>query len=420
MLEKSMMYGQKPRKMAKVSAMICEYFAEAVGAVQSMGLEPYHKWKFYTDFKCRYYGALTALFQGQYVQIRLRQMGTCVSYYRRAVNLLCRARFISESGGIIAAEMLRRVSHPEETAIHLPTKFECLQSHVEELLKPRNTRKDDPNYYLAASMSKDEDSEDDDYYYYSESEHGSPGNGRSAAIKGQHVQDQLQQMGTRVSYYRRAVNLLGRTRMILKSVGKTAASMLGFSHGRVSHPEETAMYLRTEIECLQRNLEELVEPSNTRKDDPNYYLAVLMSKDEDLVDDDYYYYSESKHGRPGNGQSAAIKELEIRRKTLEFAMDVAVAKWREAKLDNEHFFHQPVVPVLSDDDDSDCLGKTPSKTTHRRQLDKVKGESLVKPIAFRVDDPELLYILEVYSIGMYIGLSNTILFKDLGPKVTRH
>lgn len=56
------------------------------------------KWQLYSEFKCRYYGAVTALFQGQHVQDQLQQMGTRVSYYRRAVNLLGRASLISERG----------------------------------------------------------------------------------------------------------------------------------------------------------------------------------------------------------------------------------------------------------------------------------------------------------------------------------
>jgi len=63
-------------------------------------------------------------------------------------------------------------------------------------------------------------------------------------------------MGTRVSYYRRAVNLLGRAGLISESGSKTVA---------------------------------------------------LISKDEDSTDDDYYYYLESEHGHHGAGQSAAAK-----------------------------------------------------------------------------------------------------------------
>jgi len=82
------------------------------------------KWQLYTEFKCRYYGAVTALFQGQYVQDQLQQMGTRVSYYQKAVNLLGRAGQISEIG-----------------------------ANTESL------------------MRKDEDSADDDYYYYLEMKH---------------------------------------------------------------------------------------------------------------------------------------------------------------------------------------------------------------------------------------------------------
>lgn len=92
------------------------------------------KWQLYSEFKCRYYGAVTALFQGQHVQDQLQQMGTRVSYYRRAVNLLGRADAISEKGAI------------------------------------------------ADKKTKDYDSADDDYYYYLETE-GQGSKSRSAAIK---------------------------------------------------------------------------------------------------------------------------------------------------------------------------------------------------------------------------------------------
>jgi len=111
----------------------------------------------------------------------------------------------------------------------------------------------------------------------------------------------------------------------------------------------------------------------------------------------------------------------MRRDTLSFAMDVAAAKWRAAKSENELIYHEPVVPVLSDDDDSDCLGNTLSKTsTHRRQLDRVKGASLVKPIAFGVDDPELLAVVLVTNNNESSSVTTTSLFKDLVPTVTRH
>jgi len=111
----------------------------------------------------------------------------------------------------------------------------------------------------------------------------------------------------------------------------------------------------------------------------------------------------------------------MRRDTLSFAMDVAAAKWRAAKSENELIYHEPVVPVLSDDDDSDCLGNTLSKTsTNRRQLDRVKGASLVKPIAFGVDDPELLAVVLVTNNNESSSVTTTSLFKDLVPTVTRH
>lgn len=109
----------------------------------------------------------------------------------------------------------------------------------------------------------------------------------------------------------------------------------------------------------------------------------------------------------------------MRRDTLSFAMDVAAAKWRSAKSENELIYHEPVVPVLSDDDDSDCLGNTSSTIgTHRRQLDRVRGASLVKPIAFCVDDPELLAVVVVNN-NESSSVTTTTLFKDLVPTVTR-
>lgn len=109
----------------------------------------------------------------------------------------------------------------------------------------------------------------------------------------------------------------------------------------------------------------------------------------------------------------------MRRDTLSFAMDVAAAKWRAAKSENELIYHEPVVPVLSDDDDSDCLGNTSSKTTHSLQLEKVKGASLVKPIAFSIDDPELLAVVLATNNNESSSVTTTTLFKDLVPTVTR-
>lgn len=94
------------------------------------------KWQLYTEFKCRYYGAVTALFQGQHAQDHLQQMGTRVSYYRRTVNLLGRAGQISEN------------------CDKIPTKV----------------------------YDDDGDSADEEYYYYLDSKE-SLGRGQSAALK---------------------------------------------------------------------------------------------------------------------------------------------------------------------------------------------------------------------------------------------
>lgn len=113
----------------------------------------------------------------------------------------------------------------------------------------------------------------------------------------------------------------------------------------------------------------------------------------------------------------------MRRDTLSFSMDVAAAKWRAAKSENELIYHEPVIPVLSDDDDSDCLGKNSLSTTStHRQLERVKGASLVKPIGFGIDDPELLAVVvnknELSSTSS--TTTTTTLFKDLVPASTRH
>lgn len=115
-----------------------------------------------------------------------------------------------------------------------------------------------------------------------------------------------------------------------------------------------------------------------------------------------------------------FKELEMRRDTLSFAMDVAAAKWRAAKSENELIYHEIVVPVLSDDDDSDCMGTLSSTNSNRRLLDRVKGASLVKPIGFSVDDPELLTVIVANNSESSSANTTTTLFKDLVPSVTRH
>lgn len=63
-------------------------------------------------------------------------------------------------------------------------------------------------------------------------------------------------MGTRVSYYRRAVNLLGRAGLISENGGKA---------------------------------------------------ALTTSKDDDSSDDEYYYYLDSNEGQKGKSLSAAEK-----------------------------------------------------------------------------------------------------------------
>lgn len=106
----------------------------------------------------------------------------------------------------------------------------------------------------------------------------------------------------------------------------------------------------------------------------------------------------------------------MRRDTLSFAMDVAAAKWRAAKSENELIYHEPVIPVLSDDDDNDCLGNNISGA-HSQQLERVKGASLVKPIGFTIDDPELLTVVINNNESSYTTMT---LFKDLVPAATRH
>lgn len=77
------------------------------------------KWKLNSEFKCRYYGAVTALFQGQYVQDQLQQMGTRVSYYCRAVNLLNRAEQISEDGATLLTLTMKDDDSADECYYYL-------------------------------------------------------------------------------------------------------------------------------------------------------------------------------------------------------------------------------------------------------------------------------------------------------------
>lgn len=116
----------------------------------------------------------------------------------------------------------------------------------------------------------------------------------------------------------------------------------------------------------------------------------------------------------------------MRRDTLSFAMDVAAAKWRAAKSENELIYHENVVPVLSDEDDSQCLGKeiwqldsaTRNKLKDKIRLEKVKGASLVNPIKINVDDPELLTIVITNDNDSSCNTSITTLFKGLVPTAT--
>lgn len=114
--------------------------------------------------------------------------------------------------------------------------------------------------------------------------------------------------------------------------------------------------------------------------------------------------------------------MEIRRDTLSFAMDVAGAKWRAAKSENELIYHEPVVPVSSDDDDTECMGSnlTSTTSTNRPQLERVKGASLVKPIGFGIDDPELLAIVVTNNNESFCESTTTTLFRDLVPAAIRH
>lgn len=119
-----------------------------------------------------------------------------------------------------------------------------------------------------------------------------------------------------------------------------------------------------------------------------------------------------------------LKELEMRRETLSFSMDVAAAKWRAAKSENELIYHEVVIPVLSDEDDDECLGKNSSSTSNsqRRRLERVKGASLVKPIGFGVDDPELMTTVVTTTNNESPNVTTTItttLFRDLVPAATR-
>jgi len=114
----------------------------------------------------------------------------------------------------------------------------------------------------------------------------------------------------------------------------------------------------------------------------------------------------------------------MRRDTLSFAMDVATAKWRAAKSENELIYHESVVSVLPDDDDNECIGINSSlknnTTSNSWKLERVKGASLVKSIGFNVNDPELLAVVVASNKESSCGGTITTLFKDLIPTATRH
>jgi len=112
----------------------------------------------------------------------------------------------------------------------------------------------------------------------------------------------------------------------------------------------------------------------------------------------------------------------MRRDTISFALDVAAAKWRAAKSENELIYHEHVETVVSDDDDIECLkvksSSTTTTTSECSQLEWVKGASLVKPVGFNVDDPELLAVV-VNTSESSCGTITT-LFRDLVSTDTRH
>lgn len=110
----------------------------------------------------------------------------------------------------------------------------------------------------------------------------------------------------------------------------------------------------------------------------------------------------------------------MRRDTLSFVMDVTGAKWRAAKSENELIYHEPVLSVSSDDDDTECMGSnlaSKAKANHP-QLERVKGAALVKPIGFSIDDPELLTVV-VTNTESSCGSITTTLFRELVPAEIR-
>lgn len=111
----------------------------------------------------------------------------------------------------------------------------------------------------------------------------------------------------------------------------------------------------------------------------------------------------------------------MRRDTLSFVMDVAGAKWRAAKSENELIYHESVVSVSSDDDDTECMRsnlESTEESTNCSQLERVKGASLVKPIGFSIDDPELLTVVVTSKESSCESITST-LFRELVPAKIR-
>lgn len=115
----------------------------------------------------------------------------------------------------------------------------------------------------------------------------------------------------------------------------------------------------------------------------------------------------------------------MRRDTLSFSMDVAAAKWQAAKSENELIYHEPVIPVLSDNDDSDCLKSISILSVadnNRPILERMQGACLVKTTGFVIEDPELLNVVvsDNKESSNAPTVSSRTLFRDLVPADTQH